>query len=113
MSKRSKILDLLTQNELTTKEIQGETGYDMDLIWQYINQFKNEGKIEKIGNKGRFNLYAAIEIKPQINGNNDLIDKLVLLMIKAGINSENHDIAIQENEIIPSINRLKESGLIG
>ena len=114
MSKRSKILDLLTQNELTTKEIHDKTNYDMDLIWPYISQFKKEGKIKKIGNKGRFPIYTATEKVIHGNSHNtELLDKLVLLMIKARINSENYEIAIQENEIIPSINRLKESGLIG
>ena len=61
MSKRSKILELLAENELTTKEIQEKTGYDMDLIWQYINQFKKENKIEQIDKKGRFFVYTAIK----------------------------------------------------
>ena len=114
MSKRGKILDLLTQNDLTTEEIHDKTGYNMDLIWPYISQFKKEGKIKKIGNKGRFPIYAATEkISHENNYNSELLDKLVLLMIKAGINSEKYDVKIVEKDIIPSINRLKESGLIG
>lgn len=45
--------------------------------------------------------------------NNDLIDKLVLLMVKAGINSEDHGIDIEEAEIQSNINRLMESGRLG
>lgn len=59
MSKRRKILELLTQNDLTTKEIQEKTSYDLNLIQVYINQFKKEGKIKKVGNKGQFAIYTA------------------------------------------------------
>jgi hypothetical protein len=45
--------------------------------------------------------------------NNDLIDKLVLLMVKAGINSEKYEIDIKESEIESSIKRLTKGGLIG
>ena len=45
--------------------------------------------------------------------NTDLIDKLVLLMIKAGINSEIYGIDIKESEIQANIKRLMESGKIG
>jgi len=64
MSKRSKILELLTQNELTTKEIQAKLGYDLNLIQVYIHQFKNNGQIKKKGNKGKFIIYSAIEKEP-------------------------------------------------
>jgi uncharacterized protein YqfA (UPF0365 family) len=50
----------------------------------------------------------AIELE-----NTDLIDKLVLLMIKAGINSEIYGIDIKESEIQSNIKRLMESGKIG
>ena len=45
--------------------------------------------------------------------NTDIVDKLVLLMIKAGINSEGYGIDIKESEIQSNINRLMESGKIG
>ena len=41
------------------------------------------------------------------------IDKLVLLMVKAGVNSEGYGIDIKESEIQSNINRLTESGKIG
>lgn len=44
--------------------------------------------------------------------NTELLDKLVLLMIKARINSEDYGIYIVESEISESINRLKEGGEI-
>jgi len=88
MSKRSKILELLGQEDLTTKEIHDKTGYDMALIWQYIHQFKDEGKIEKIGNKGRFNIYRAIEKEPQKQANLDtqILKKMIPKFIEYGIN---------------------------
>lgn len=112
MSKRSKILDLLKENELTTKEIQNKTNYDIKIIWTYISQFTNEGKIKKVGNKKRFPIYTAIK-KENMGVDNDLVDKLVLLMIKTEINSEKYGINIYENEIEPSIKRLTKGGLIG
>ena len=62
MSIRSKILELLTKNKLTSKEIHDRL-YDPDadklnIIQIYINQFKNEGKIEKVGNMGKFAIYS-------------------------------------------------------
>ena len=41
------------------------------------------------------------------------MDKLVLLMIKAGINSDAYGIEIKENEIESIIKRLMECGKIG
>ncbi len=43
----------------------------------------------------------------------NLIDKLVLLMVKAGVNSEVYGIDIEESEIQSNIDRLTESGKIG
>ena len=57
MSKRKIILDLLKENELTTEDIQEKTGYDMNLIQQYINQFKKEFKIKKVGKRKNFIIY--------------------------------------------------------
>lgn len=51
--------------------------------------------------------------KNETNGiDTELLDKLVLLMVKARINSSEFGIDIKESEIEPSINRLKESGKI-
>ncbi len=58
-------------------------------------------------------IHAFLEgksVAPNITG---LIDKLVLLMVKAGINSEFYGIDIEESEIRSNINRLTESGKIG
>jgi len=44
--------------------------------------------------------------------NKQLLDKLILLMIKAKINSEKYGVDINEFEIQPSIKRLKEGGRI-
>lgn len=77
MSKRSEILELLTKNDLTTKEIQKKTDYDMDLIWQYINQFKKEKKIEQIRKKGRFAVYTIIKKNNQENIDTEILKKML------------------------------------
>lgn len=46
------------------------------------------------------------------NFNIQLLDKLILLMIKARINSEKYGVNINEFEIQPSIKRLKTGGKI-
>ena len=59
------------------------------------------------------NIRAFLEGKAIELENTDLVDKLVLLMIKAGINSEIYGIDIKESEIQFNIKRLMESGKIG
>ena len=71
-------MELLSKEELTTREIHDKTGYDMDLIWQYVNQFKSEEKIKKIGNKGRFSIYTAIKQDFHENDNKTQVDKKIL-----------------------------------
>jgi len=44
-------LELLTKEDLTIKEIQDKTGYEIGIIGQYINQFNKARKIKKVGNK--------------------------------------------------------------
>ena len=57
--------------------------------------------------------YSILKGNENGNANSDLLDKLVLLMVKAGITSEEHGIDINESDIEPSIKRLMESGKIG
>ena len=52
-------------------------------------------------------------LEGNINQNNELVDKLVLLMIKANINSENYGIEITEGEIQSNIQRLQEENKLG
>ena len=61
MSFRSKVLDLLKEKECTSKDIQTALGGDLKLIQVYLNEFKNEGKIKKIGNEGKFFIYRVVE----------------------------------------------------
>ncbi|MBA7536474.1 hypothetical protein ES705_28738 [subsurface metagenome] len=77
----------------------------------YLDKNKTKGK--------KYYRYRVLE-KPKdkknsknLKTNNDLIDKLVLLMVKAGINSEKYEIDIKESEIESSIKRLTKGGLIG
>jgi len=111
MSNKYKILELLKQNELTIKEISDKSEFNENEIRVYIHRLKDDGLIREIGKKNRYIIYAAIE-KENIE-NHDLIDKLVLLMVKAGINSKDYGIDIKESEIQFNINRLMESGKIG
>lgn len=81
------ILKLLTENELTTKEIQKETGFELNLIQVYLNQFKKSDKVKKIGNKGRFAIYKAkVE---SLKGNNgidtQILKKLIIPFAKSKI----------------------------
>jgi len=78
----------------------------------YICRLKDDNLIEKIGNKNRYNIYQAIK-KEQIQVDNELVDKLILLMVRARINSEKYGIDIKESEIESNIKRLTKGGLIG
>lgn len=102
MSKRSRVLELLSKEKLTTKDIHNKTGYDMDLIWQYINQFKSEGKIKKLGNEGRFSVYVAIKQDLQENENkvkNDDLDTKILKKLITPFKEHGIKIDLEEHEI--------------
>lgn len=67
-SQRNQVFELFIKGEpLTTKEIHELTGFPIDNIYQYINQFQNEGKIEAINKKGRFNIYQIITKEEKSN----------------------------------------------
>jgi len=57
--------------------------------------------------------YAILNGNDNGKANSDLLDKLVLLMVEAGISSEEYGIEINESDIEPSIKRLTESGKLG
>lgn len=85
------------------------TGKDKKMNFPIVRNIRlNEQQNDKWNAK---NIRAFLEGKEF--GNIDLIDKLVLLMIKAGINSEIYGIDIKESEIQSNIKRLMESGKIG
>jgi len=48
-----------------------------------------------------------------LNESNGLTEKLVLLMIKAEVNSDDYDIEIKEEEVQPIIDKLREGDLLG
>ncbi len=58
-------------------------------------------------------IHAFLEGKSVDPDINSLIDKLVFLMVKAGVNSEVYGIDIEESEIQSNIDRLIERGKIG
>ena len=112
MSNKEKILEMLKDNELTVKEIAETLNLKENAVNVYICRLKDDNLIEKNGKKNRYNIYTAIK-KEQIQVDNELVDKLVLLMVKAGINSEKYEINITESEIEPNIKRLIKGGLLG
>ena len=80
MTKKSKILELLTENNLTTKEIQEKTSYKLDLIQVYINQFKKANKVKKVDNNGKFAIYSAIKEESNNSQIKALLKQLYELM---------------------------------
>ncbi|MFX1499981.1 MAG: hypothetical protein ACFFDH_03350 [Promethearchaeota archaeon] len=62
MNQTQEILDLFKERELTTYEIQEELGYDLNLIQSIIHRLRVDyKKIKKVGKKGKFIIYKAIE----------------------------------------------------
>lgn len=84
------------------------TGKDKKMNFPIVRNIRiNEQQNDKWDPK---HIRAFLEGKTM---NIDLVDKLVLLMVKAGINSEVYGIDIKESEIQSNINRLMESGELG
>ena len=108
MGYKERILEILDGKELTVRDIAVELGITENAVNVYICRLRD--KIELIDKKGRYIVYTAK--KQQKTTNNELIDKLVLLMIEAKINSEKYGINITESEIDLSIKRLQERGKI-
>lgn len=77
VSKRKKVLELLTQNDLTNKEIQEKTGYDLNLIQIYTGQYLKAGKIKKVGDKDGFRLYRTVNNNNDNNGELQFLKELV------------------------------------
>lgn len=61
MSKRKKILNMLKEKELTANEIQDKTGFNIELIWCYLSQLKNDKKIKKVGKRNNSQVCKAIK----------------------------------------------------
>ena len=112
MSNKEKILEMLKDNELTVKEIGDKMNLKENAINVYICRLRDKNLIKKVGNKNRYNIYTSIKTE-QKQVDNKLVDNLVLLMVKANINSEIYGIDIKESEIESNIKRLREGGLLG
>jgi len=108
MSNKNKILEILKVNELTVKEIAERTQFNENEVRVYIHRLLEDNLIKEIGKKNRWIIYTAINKNHNFDSDSNLLSKLVLLMIKAGINSENYGITINESEINPIINKLME-----
>ena len=118
---KEKIIEVLKGERLTVENIAHKINkkYNLNIedkilinrIRVYINRLKKDNVIEKCGIDNRYKVY---KLKNDVsNEKTELIDKLILLMVKAGINSEEHGIDIKESEIESNIKRLMECGKIG
>lgn len=112
-----RIIEVLeTESKLTIKDISERLNESNDKL-EYVRiciyrLLKSKSpRIVKDGKKGKEYLYSLKE-NAEITIDNELTDKLVLLMIEAEINSEKYGINITENEIDLSIKRLQERGRI-
>jgi len=118
MTIKEKILEILIGNRFTVKEITqklNEKKYQLNTnenrVRVYINRLKKDNLIEKCTIDNRYKVYKLIS--DSNTKSIEIIDKLVFLMIKAEIKSEDYGIEIKESEIHSSIKRLMESGKIG
>ena len=115
---KEKIYQLLQKESLTSVEIAEKLKINEDsekniqFIRIYLQRLLKANLIESKEKKGRYQIYTAIE-----RNNNfqkiELMDKLVLLMVKAKINSDDYGIEIKKSEIESHIKRLMGSGKIG
>lgn len=116
---KEKILEVLKGEKLSIEDIRRkiQEKYQIDTteaiirtcIWRLKN--KEHYPIERCGTINRYKVY---ELKSNIsNENSQLTENLILLMIKAGITSEDYGIEITESEIQSYIDKLMESGKIG
>jgi hypothetical protein len=128
MGKKEKILELIKEFDGLTyakiidlynkrykpSSITKESGYVFLSRLRESGLVKSEGKDDV---KGKLFIYEptlkALNQKIEPQQNSELIDKLVLLMIKIRVNSEMYGINISEKEIQPSIKRLRGSDKIG
>lgn len=78
MGNKEKILEILTENELSIKDISQRLGINENEVRVYINRLYKEGKVKKIGKKERSTIYKVVN--SEINMKNriihDKIDKL-------------------------------------
>ncbi len=118
LGNKEKIYQLLEKEPLTSTEIAEKLKISEDpekniqFIRTYLQRLINANLIESNDKKGRYQVYTTIE-KNRDFQKIELMDKLILLMVKAGINSEMYGIDIKESEIESNIKRLREGGKIG
>lgn len=84
MSKKIEILDLLNEQELTTKEIAQKLDITPNEARVYVNRLKSKGKVKVIGKKERYKIYRAIE-STEINLDTQILKKLIIPFAKNGI----------------------------
>lgn len=124
MGYKEEIVELLKENELGLKyntlltEYKEKYNKELENGYIYLQRLKKDGLVKTYipeDRKGKIIAYKLTTKAFETNNveSDDLNDKLVLLMIKARINSEIYGIDIREKEIESSLKRLKESGKIG
>lgn len=121
MNKKEAILVLLQDSELTVPQIAGKMEIDENNARVYVNRLNEEGKIREISKEGKAKVWTVaselaetttltLPIDYKILRN--LAKRLILLMIKAGVNSDAHGIVITEEEIRPYILELQDEGTL-
>lgn len=61
MTDKQKILDLLTQSELTTLQLEEKLDLSIDIIRTNVWRLRQENKIKEIGKNGKFKIYTTIK----------------------------------------------------
>jgi len=61
MSKKEKILELLKQGPLTSKEIAEKLGFEKQETRIYLLRLKKATKIYSLEKRGRYNIYSLVE----------------------------------------------------
>ena len=62
-SNRQKVLEILSNNNLTAPEIAEKLDMDLKTVQTYLYQFHDQGEIIKSGTKDRFKIYSIKPIK--------------------------------------------------
>ena len=102
--KRSKLLELLKTEPMTSKELADKLNIPINQIFTYLAQYSKDGKVVKCGKKGKFNLYSAVESNPieLLKFLNDFFKENLDYLMK----NKNIDKFIEKNEAI--FNKIEE-----
>jgi len=126
-----KILKALEEGPATVKELEEKLNMPIENIRVYIHRLIIRGKVKRIDKKGHWVVYSLgkeivskpvtlknkkkssfIENDKKIKALKDLVKRLVLLMLRAGINSDQHDVPMSMEEITPYYEEIVKEGMI-